>query len=297
MESRNLLKRARTDYLKSEPVSIAKPFLWIAPLIFGANETAIFLSLYQYARIIDDTVDSASDPYHAKELLKNDLEALSGIMRGNSLNTLIPATEISRETLYRRSLLHTSLSRINPEGQPEIAKYLHQALQGAYVDNTAIMYGHPIHDYFKPERDNAAVLVYFEALSRVFFNKPFVEAEHEGKIKEFFQWVLRFDGLDDIVSDLERGICVFTRKSLKESGVNLVQGEPVGSEIADFYIKQRDKLVMESKTVLPYIYKSNLPILGSAALHVRLVQQAHRISKTEYPKGKAVVFGKARADW
>lgn len=293
-EAHNLLRRARAEYMTSEPVSIAEPFLWIAPLVFGVRKAEIFLSLYQYARIIDDTVDSGKDPVKTKQTLREDLQALSHIVQGTALDSLLPISQMDDEFIYRRRLLYEGLNKINPERRIEVAEYLRQAVEGSYWDNLAIMYGRPIPDDYKLRRDNRAVLVYFEALSRVFFNKPFVEKEHKSKIEEFFQWVLRFDGLDDIVTDLEHGIWTFTRKSLNDSGVKLVLGEVVGNEIGDFYRTQRDLLVQESKTILPNIYLCNLPLIAKAGLHARLLQQAHRIFKTEWPKGKRVVFGKAR---
>lgn len=293
IEAQNLLKRARADYMTAEPVSIARPFLQIAPFFFGKNKIETFLSLYQYARKIDDTVDSGINPSGAKQLLRSDLGALSHIAQGAPLETLL-ATSQTGDMLYRRGLLHTGLSKVSAERQVEFAQYLHQALVGAYWDNTAIMHGRPIHDHIKSKRDESAVLAYFEILSRIFLNKPFVEAQYKDKIELFFQWVLRFDGLDDIITDLEHGIWTFTRKSLKDSNVELIRGKIIGPEIESFYNAQRNMLVQDSKTILPHIYLCNLPLIAKAALHARLAQQTHRISKTEWPKGKSVVFGKAR---
>lgn len=282
--------------MSAEPVSIAKPFLRVAPFLVGERNTTIFLSFYSYARHIDDAVDSGQNPKKMKLILRSDMNVLLQLVQGKPVNLLQAQTDSDRinksDFDYRRSLLQTGFEALPAETRTNVAFRIYQSLQGAFLDNIAITYGRPVFDHLRKARDYRMVMVYFEALSEVFFNKPFVEKLFESDLEKFFQWVLRFDALDDIITDLEAGICVFSRESLAESGVTLTRGKEVGPEIVDFYRKQRDILVLESKTILPLIYKSNLPMAAKLALHARLLRQAYRISKSDYRIGKTVIFGR-----
>lgn len=293
-ETTEYLSRAKREYVSSEPVGIAKPFFEISPYIFGENKSNIFLSLYWYARLIDNGVDSGTNPLQMKRIIRHDMQRLK-----HSLDTadfqsltrnLIPDPDDDNVD-FRMNLLKIGLESVENQKRPIIGHCILESLKGAYLDNISISTARPLPDTLRPYRDKRMIFYYFDALSQVFFDHPVASEKNEKTIEQFFQWCIQYDAIDDIKEDLRSGTFSFTRKDMKSAGVSLVHGKNVPSEFENLYRAQKKKLISDSKTELPKIFLSNLPFIAKLAIYIRLNIQMFRIRKSTYPVKEQVVFG------